>query len=163
MGQQYNPYQQSPSNQLIETPQVDSPLKAALGSAWQGILGFSNKTKEVVGDTKNQVVTGISSASSNVASGGAGLWAKTKESLDNVGKSMFESQPQQTGQNDYSLSSYGVPPPPPGQQQGYYGQQGPPPPPGQQQGLPPQPGYQPRYTHPYHPNPQQPQEKQPMQ
>ena len=55
-------------------------------------------------------MTGISTASSSVATGSSGLWQKTKSSLENVGKSMFE-QPQQ----DYSLSAYGVPPPP-GQQ-----------------------------------------------
>jgi hypothetical protein len=42
-------------------------VKDALGKSWQGILGFSNRTRDAMGQARDQVVTGASAASQTLS------------------------------------------------------------------------------------------------
>lgn len=63
------PPQQPPTGQLISQSNEDgtSAVKVALSSTWKGLLGFGNKTREVVGTAKDQVVTGATAASQTLS------------------------------------------------------------------------------------------------
>jgi hypothetical protein len=54
--------QQQQQRQLISTQETTDAVKGALGSAWQGLLGLRNKTKEVVGSATETVVSSATAA-----------------------------------------------------------------------------------------------------
>jgi hypothetical protein len=76
---------------MTQVSQSTSTVKDALGSAWQGVLGFSNRTKAVVGQARDSVVHGASQVGQSVSTTSFGIWGRAKESVENIGKSMFES------------------------------------------------------------------------
>merc|ERR1711915_1045023 len=95
-----------------------SSLKDSFGVAWQGVVGFGNRTKAAVEQTTKSVVESASQVSGNVSSTGFGLWGRVKASAEDVGKSLFERDTEQKG-NNYSQSPYGGPPPRHNQYQQY--------------------------------------------
>ncbi len=59
------PLQQPPgAGQLVSqaTEEGTSAVKEALSNTWKGLLGFGNKTREVVGTARDQVVSGATAA-----------------------------------------------------------------------------------------------------
>lgn len=91
--------------------QSTSTVKDALGSAWQGVLGFSNRTKAVVGQARDSVVYGASQVGQSVTTTSFGIWGRAKESVENIGKSMFESsnKDKQTASDDpHVISGYHI-------------------------------------------------------
>ena len=65
-GQQRVP-QQPPQNQLIPS-ETTSAVRDALGKTWQGLLGFGNRTKEVVEQARESVVTSATVAGQTIGS-----------------------------------------------------------------------------------------------
>merc|ERR1711937_831286 len=60
-GSQYPLGQMQGQGQPVnQATQAASPVKDAIGSAWQGVLGFGNRTKVVVGYARDSVVYGAS-------------------------------------------------------------------------------------------------------
>eukprot|EP00559_Dactyliosolen_fragilissimus_P007617 CAMPEP_0184855418 /NCGR_PEP_ID=MMETSP0580-20130426/683_1 /TAXON_ID=1118495 /ORGANISM="Dactyliosolen fragilissimus" /LENGTH=737 /DNA_ID=CAMNT_0027349929 /DNA_START=173 /DNA_END=2389 /DNA_ORIENTATION=- len=107
-----SPDQKDQQGQLVvKTTETTGAVKEALGSAWQGVLGFGNRTKSVVGQAKESVIQGASQVGQTVGSTSVGIWGRAKESVGNIGKSIFEKE-DEGGNPPYSLSSYGAPPPP---------------------------------------------------
>ena len=66
---QYGNYrpQPQPQNQLV-SQETREAVRGALGSAWQGILGFGNRTKEVVETAKTSVVESAKGAGQSISS-----------------------------------------------------------------------------------------------
>lgn len=135
-----------------------STVKEALSTTWKGLLGFGNKTREVVGTARDQVVTGATAAGQSLSAKSSSIWESAKSTVGGV----FENS--DPGQSSYTLSGYKTQNPPEnrpsypgrpnGPNQGYPnvpggpGGQGPPPRTfgGQQPGrYGPQVGQQPRY------------------
>ncbi|KAG7356249.1 WW domain containing protein [Nitzschia inconspicua] len=143
---QYNPYgqqygrayangpqqpQQSSTGQLVSQglDEGASAVREALSSAWTGILGFSNRTREAVETAREQVATSAAAAGQTLGARGSSFWERAKLAVGSV----FESS-DPSSQQPYSLS--GNPQPPQGSR----------PPPGypgvpQQPGRRPPPGY----------------------
>lgn len=122
-----------------------STLKDSIGNVWEGVIGFGNRTKAVVGQATETVVDSVSHVSENVSTTGMGVWDRVKASAGTVTKSLFESGPEQNDPT-YSLSPYAGQPPmsgqPPQHRQQY--------PPQNYGGYPPGPGYPgPRRIQPY--------------
>ena len=65
----YTPQQPPSSGQLVAqgTENGPSAVQEALSSTWKGLLGFGNKTREVVGTAKDQVVTGATAAGQSIS------------------------------------------------------------------------------------------------
>ena len=67
---QYSGQQQTYGQQRPTTTEVGKSLledssatvKDALGKSWQGILGFSNRTRELMGQARDEVVSGANAA-----------------------------------------------------------------------------------------------------
>jgi hypothetical protein len=70
---QYQGYgrQQPPPNQLIPAA-TSTAVQGALTNAWQGILGFSNRTKEAVETARTSVVTTAKEATETISTKGGG-------------------------------------------------------------------------------------------
>jgi hypothetical protein len=57
----FQPQQQQQHGQMVsQSSSTTSAVKEALGSAWQGFLGFGSKTKELMGQAKETVVQSAS-------------------------------------------------------------------------------------------------------
>eukprot|EP00522_Entomoneis_paludosa_P007965 CAMPEP_0172448990 /NCGR_PEP_ID=MMETSP1065-20121228/7841_1 /TAXON_ID=265537 /ORGANISM="Amphiprora paludosa, Strain CCMP125" /LENGTH=741 /DNA_ID=CAMNT_0013200589 /DNA_START=140 /DNA_END=2365 /DNA_ORIENTATION=- len=114
------------SNSLV-SQETSSAVRGAIGSAWQGILGFGNRTKDAVETARSSVVETAKGAGQQISSTSTNIWGQAKNTIG----SLFEPGPD--AQSPYSLSG---------------GPGGPP------QGNPNQPGqyqqHQPGY--PYNPN-----------
>ena len=139
----YNPYQQHQqqyggynnpngnyggynynSGQMVQNQPQNNAMKDALSSAWQGVLGFGNRTKTAAATAVGTVAAGATAAGQAVGGTASGLVGKAKDVSEQLSKGIFEGGGNnQRGQGGYSLSSYGAPPVP-GQNQGPYGQQG---------------------------------------
>jgi len=144
-GQGYDSYSADTGAINSQGNEPSSTLKDSVSSAWQGVIGFGNKTKTVVGQATETVVQSASQVSENVGTTGLGVWGRVKASAGTVTKSLFDSSAEPTGPNNYSLSLYSGQPPIPGQlpQQQQY-------PPQNYGGYPPGPGYPgPRQIQPY--------------
>ena len=63
----YPQYGQQQAGQLA-TQETSSAVREALGSAWQGILGFGNRTKEAVENARNTVVSKTQEATQTISS-----------------------------------------------------------------------------------------------
>jgi len=162
------PPQQPPTGQLVSQTNEDgtSAVKEALSTTWKGLLGFGNKTREVVGTAKDQVVTGATAASQTLSARSSSMWESAKTTVGGV----FENN-DSGSQPPYSLSGHSGQPPqdgrappnyqgrPTGPNQGYPNAPGGPsgrgPPPRNFGGPPQQPGrygppigQQPRYGGP---------------
>ena len=59
-----------PPGQMVA--QEESPVKEALGSAWQGLLGFGNKTREAVEQARETVRKSATEASQQLSTTGSG-------------------------------------------------------------------------------------------
>ena len=68
--QNYRPTGQSPPQQPMQlvSQETTSAVRGALGSAWHGILGFRNRTKEAVETATNSVVNTAKGASQTISS-----------------------------------------------------------------------------------------------
>mmetsp|Transcript_9431 Transcript_9431/g.23496 ORF Transcript_9431/g.23496 Transcript_9431/m.23496 type:complete len:692 (+) Transcript_9431:129-2204(+) len=153
------PPQQPGTGQLVSQVAEDgtSAVKEALSSTWQGLLGFGNKTREVVGTARDQVVTGATAAGQTITARSTSIWETAKSTVGGV----FENN-DSGAQPGYNLSGHpgasqnqqNYQGRPGGPSQGYPGPGGRGPPPRgfggpQQQPGPgrygPPPGQQPRY------------------
>lgn len=98
---------------VTQASQSTSTVKDAIGSAWQGVLGLGNRTKAVVGQARDSVVHGASQVGQSVSTTSFGIWGRAKESVESIGKSMFESGTrEQETQNDdrHIISGYHISP-----------------------------------------------------
>jgi hypothetical protein len=63
-------YNQQPSvNDAVTTVLEDgtAAVKDVLGKSWQGLVGFSSRTREAMGQARDQVVTGASVAGQSIS------------------------------------------------------------------------------------------------
>jgi hypothetical protein len=67
-------YGQQGQNQLVAQSETVGAVKEALGSAWKGILGFGNRTKEVVGQAKETVVSTATAAGQTISATSQGSY-----------------------------------------------------------------------------------------
>merc|ERR1712161_135191 len=95
--------QQSSSGKVISQG-VDgtSAVKEAFSSTWKGLLGFGSKTREVVGTTREQLVTGATSAGQTLSAKSSSIWETAKSSIGRV----FETNDDPSSQQAYSLSGH---------------------------------------------------------
>mmetsp|Transcript_21876 Transcript_21876/g.52049 ORF Transcript_21876/g.52049 Transcript_21876/m.52049 type:complete len:794 (+) Transcript_21876:164-2545(+) len=108
-GRGYSPQQPPHSNpnsvgQLI-SPEADgetSAVKEALSTSWQGLLGFGQKTREVVGTARDQVVTGATAAGQSLSEKSSSIWESAKSTVGGV----FENN--DSGSQPYTLSGHNV-------------------------------------------------------
>jgi len=105
-GRGYPPQQPShpqPNNsgQLISqgTEDGSSAVKDALTTTWKGLLGFGDRTREVVGTARNQVVTGATAAGQTLSAKSSTIWETAKSTVGGV----FENN-ESGSQPGYSLS-----------------------------------------------------------
>ena len=61
-----------PSTVTSQNNEQASSLKDSIGSAWQGVIGFGNRTKAVVGQATETVVQSASQVTENVGTTGLG-------------------------------------------------------------------------------------------
>jgi len=132
------PPQQQPHSQLTASGQLTSlgaeadtsAVKDALSNTWKGLLGFGDRTREVVGTARDQVVTGATAAGQSLTARSSSIWETAKSTVGGV----FENN-DSGSQPGYSLGYNGQPPPdnrPPSSYQGR--------PTGVNQGFPSGPG-----------------------
>ncbi|GAX26625.1 hypothetical protein FisN_21Lh095 [Fistulifera solaris] len=106
--QQYGgPSHQGGSGQLVSQEEtVGGALRGAFGSAWQGLVGFGNRTMTAVESAKNTVVSGAREATQTISSTSSNLLTQAKGTLSSVFEGGSESAVDQ-----YSLTGrYGAPP-----------------------------------------------------
>merc|ERR1712087_18101 len=96
---QSHPYQYPPQYNQPVTTEESSIIKNKINQAWQGLLGFGNRTRSSLNEAKDQVQRTASHAGQSISSTSSSLWEKTKSTFDTVGNKMFEEE-------KYSLSSY---------------------------------------------------------
>lgn len=63
--------QQQGYGQVVDASPQPSAVREALGSAWQGLLGFGNRTKEAVDTARNTVVAGAKEATETLSTRGS--------------------------------------------------------------------------------------------
>lgn len=108
------PPQQPPHSQPISSGQLisqgteasTSAVKDALSTSWKGFLGFGNRTREVVGTARDQVVTGATAAGQTLSARSSSIWETAKTTVGGV----FENT-DSGSQPAYSLSGHNVQPP----------------------------------------------------
>ncbi|KAL7578391.1 hypothetical protein ACA910_012791 [Epithemia clementina (nom. ined.)] len=119
--QQYRSYgqpQQGPPQRQLVPQEATSAVRGAIGSAWQGILGFKNRTKEAVETATSSVVNTAREASHSISSTSNNFLGQARNTFG----SFFEPNTGNVGnQPPYSLSgSQGDQRPNPGRNmQGY--------------------------------------------
>jgi len=99
MGGQLQPY----------TPQQGEPagtLKSMFGSAWQGVLGFSEKAKTAANQYKDIAIQEANRVTETVTNQSAGILGRVKSQAESIQKSLFEGE-QKPMQDEYSMSPYG--------------------------------------------------------
>ena len=84
---QYGQYQgygrQPPQQQRQLIPaETTTAVQGALSNAWQGILGFSNRTKEAVESARTSVVESAKEASQTISSTSTSKWVGEKRQID---------------------------------------------------------------------------------
>lgn len=70
-GRSYPPPQPQPTSKQIIAERAEASttaVKEALSTTWKGLLGFGNRTRDVVGSAKDQVVTGATAAGQTISS-----------------------------------------------------------------------------------------------
>jgi hypothetical protein len=70
--QGYGQQPQGASQLTAQGAAASTAVRESLGTAWQGILGFSNRTKEAVGSARTTVVSGAKEASQSLSTTSAG-------------------------------------------------------------------------------------------
>jgi len=102
MQQSLQPQQSSSGMVISQGDDGTSAVKEAFSSTWKGLLGFGNRTREVVGTAREQVVTGATSAGQTLSAKSSSIWETAKSSVGSV----FESNDDPVSQQAYSLSGH---------------------------------------------------------
>lgn len=100
-GRGYPPQTQPSTGQLVSqgTEAGTSAVKEALSTTWKGLLGWSNRTREVVGTARDQVVTGATAAGQTLSARSSSMWETAKTTVGGV----FEPN-EADARSPYSLS-----------------------------------------------------------
>jgi len=102
MQQPPQPQQFSSGKVIPQGVDGTSAVKEAFSSTWKGLLGFGSKTREVVGTTREQLVTGATSAGQTLSAKSSSIWETAKSSVGGV----FETNDDPSSQQAYSLSGH---------------------------------------------------------
>lgn len=129
---QQPPRQQQTGGQLVQQgiEEGAAVVKEALGKSWQSLIGFGNRTREAMAQTRDTVVTSATAAGQQLSAKSTTIWGQAKSAVGSVFEKN-DAQGPQAGGYPYSYGSQipgGVQRPP----QGYLG--------GPQPGQPPR-GY----------------------
>ncbi|CAJ1936139.1 unnamed protein product [Cylindrotheca closterium] len=105
-------YNQQPSVSDAVTGVLEdgtTAMKDVLGKSWEGLVGFSSRTRDAMGQARDQVVTGASVAGQSISEKSTNWWGQAKSALGSV----FEKS-DDTAEPQYSMSNpsqYGRQPP----------------------------------------------------
>lgn len=82
-------------------------VKDALEKSWSGLVGFGSRTREYMGQARDQVVTGASVAGQSISEKSTSWWGQAKSALGSVFEKSDDATP-----SEYNMSNrYGGQPP----------------------------------------------------